>query len=74
MRQDTNMPTAEARDFAAQESSPASTSPPGTALSIRGLGHSYGDLQTIERLDLEVPAHGVLGLVGPSGCGKSTLL
>ena len=40
----------------------------------RGLRHSYGDLETISSLDLEVPAEGVLGLVGPSGCGKSTLL
>jgi NitT/TauT family transport system ATP-binding protein len=43
-------------------------------LAIRGLSHSYGDLRSIERLDLEAPAGGVLGLVGPSGCGKSTLL
>ncbi len=43
-------------------------------VAIRGLSHSYGDLRAIERLDLAVPAHGVLGLVGPSGCGKSTLL
>jgi ABC-type nitrate/sulfonate/bicarbonate transport system ATPase subunit len=44
------------------------------SVSIRGLGHSYGELQTIERLDLELAAHEVVGLVGPSGCGKSTLL
>ena len=74
MRQDTKMTTAEARDFAAGASLPAGESAIGTSISIRGLGHSYGDLETIERLDLEVPAHGVLGLVGPSGCGKSTLL
>lgn len=43
-------------------------------MSIRGLRHCYGALSTIERLDVEVPAHGVLGVVGPSGCGKSTLL
>jgi ABC-type nitrate/sulfonate/bicarbonate transport system ATPase subunit len=43
-------------------------------VSIRGLGHSYADLQTIERLDLAVAEHEVIGLVGPSGCGKSTLL
>ncbi len=40
----------------------------------QGLRHAYGELQTIGGLDLEAPAHGVLGLVGPSGCGKSTLL
>jgi NitT/TauT family transport system ATP-binding protein len=68
------MPTAEARDFAAGAASPACGDAAGAAVSIRGLGHSYGPLQTIEQLDLEIPRRGVLGLVGPSGCGKSTLL
>jgi ABC-type nitrate/sulfonate/bicarbonate transport system ATPase subunit len=44
------------------------------SVSIRGLGHSYAELRTIERLDLEVGENEVVGLVGPSGCGKSTLL
>jgi ABC-type nitrate/sulfonate/bicarbonate transport system ATPase subunit len=48
--------------------------PPADGVSITGLEHSYGELRTLQRLNLEVPAHGVLGLVGPSGCGKSTLL
>jgi NitT/TauT family transport system ATP-binding protein len=43
-------------------------------VSIRAISHSYGELAAIDRLDLQVPANGVLGLVGPSGCGKSTLL
>lgn len=43
-------------------------------LTIRAISHAFGELRAIERLDLEAPAHGVLGLVGPSGCGKSTLL
>lgn len=43
-------------------------------LEIGGASHSYGDLQTLDSLDLAVEAHGVIGLVGPSGCGKSTLL
>jgi ABC-type nitrate/sulfonate/bicarbonate transport system ATPase subunit len=73
VRQDTKMP-AEAVDFAATSGSPSPATPPGAAVSIQGLAHAYGELRTIERLDLEVPAHGVLGLVGPSGCGKSTLL
>ncbi len=73
MRQDTKMP-AEAKEFVVASASPASAGGLGVGISIEGLGHSYGDLQTIERLDLDVAAHGALGLVGPSGCGKSTLL
>jgi ABC-type nitrate/sulfonate/bicarbonate transport system ATPase subunit len=46
----------------------------GAAVTIRGLGHTFGELQTLAGLDLEAPAGSVLGLVGPSGCGKSTLL
>jgi NitT/TauT family transport system ATP-binding protein len=72
VRQDTKMP-ANATEFAAPGGSPAGTLP-ATAVSIRGLEHSYGELRTIGRLDLEAAAHEVIGLVGPSGCGKSTLL
>jgi NitT/TauT family transport system ATP-binding protein len=73
VREDTKMPT-EARDFAAAEAVPASEGLAGTAISIRALEHSYGELRTLEGLDLEAAPHTVLGLVGPSGCGKSTLL
>jgi ABC-type nitrate/sulfonate/bicarbonate transport system ATPase subunit len=44
------------------------------SVSIRGLGHSYGELRTIDGIDLEIAPNEVVGLVGPSGCGKSTLL
>jgi ABC-type nitrate/sulfonate/bicarbonate transport system ATPase subunit len=73
VRQDTKMP-AETEEFAGAIATPASAVDNAASVSIRGLGHAYGELNTIERLDLELPAHGVLGLVGPSGCGKSTLL
>jgi ABC-type nitrate/sulfonate/bicarbonate transport system ATPase subunit len=55
---------------------PMSPSAPDAAggIILRGLEHSFGELRTLDRIDLEVPAHGVIGLVGPSGCGKSTLL
>ncbi len=72
MRQDTNV-GAETKQFATASPAP-SGNPPSGEVSIRGLEHSYGELRAIEHLDLDVPAHGVLGLVGPSGCGKSTLL
>jgi len=47
---------------------------PADALLLRAVGHSFDGLETLTAIDLEAPAHGVLGLVGPSGCGKSTLL
>jgi NitT/TauT family transport system ATP-binding protein len=78
VRQDTKM-TAQSRGFVVEPGSPAAASPnaapsAGVGLSARGLGHAYGELQTIAGLDLEVAPRGVVGLVGPSGCGKSTLL
>ena len=74
MRQDTKMP-AEVTDLAERGGSPpAAPALPATGVSIRGLRHSYLELLTIGRLDLEVEPHGVVGVVGPSGCGKSTLL
>jgi NitT/TauT family transport system ATP-binding protein len=73
VRQDTKVAT-RTEDFAAAGASPAPGESVGAEVSIRGLAHAYGELKAIERLDLELPAHEVLGLVGPSGCGKSTLL
>ncbi|HEU5142056.1 MAG TPA: ABC transporter ATP-binding protein [Solirubrobacterales bacterium] len=64
----------EATESAVQEGSPAAATGSDAAVSIRGLHHCYGELQTIENLDLELTEHEVIGLVGPSGCGKSTLL
>src|SRR5688572_157179 len=46
----------------------------GVGVAVERLGHSFGDLEVIEQLDLPVASGEVVGLVGPSGCGKSTLL
>ncbi len=45
-----------------------------SSVSIKGLAQSYGALQVLKQLDLEIPEGEFLVLLGPSGCGKSTLL
>jgi len=43
-------------------------------VTIRALKKSYGGLQVVHGLDLDIPDGEFVVLVGPSGCGKSTLL
>ena len=43
-------------------------------LRLKGLSKSYGDLQIIPGIDLEIRDGEFMVFVGPSGCGKSTLL
>ena len=78
MRQDTTVPAsrlAKTPPDATPDAVPgAAPGDLGAGIAISGLEHSYGDLRTLDRLDLELAPGGVLGLVGPSGCGKSTLL
>src|SRR5688572_16127207 len=42
-------------------------------LSIRNLSKSYGDVQALRNVSLEIPA-GMFGLLGPNGAGKSSLM
>ena len=44
------------------------------ALSIRNVRRSYGNVDILKGIDIEVESGDFLILVGPSGCGKSTLL
>lgn len=43
-------------------------------LRISGLRKSFGNLEVLRGIDLEVSRHEVVCLIGPSGSGKSTLL
>ena len=44
------------------------------ALSIQGLHKSFGELEVLRGIDLDVAEHEVIALIGASGSGKSTLL
>jgi polar amino acid transport system ATP-binding protein len=46
----------------------------GPALRIEGLHKSFGDLEVLKGIDLQVAEHEVVCLIGSSGSGKSTLL
>ena len=43
-------------------------------LSLSGVSHSYGDVEVLRDITLDVPSGRIVCIVGPSGCGKSTLL
>jgi multiple sugar transport system ATP-binding protein len=44
------------------------------ALSIRNVRKTFGPIEILKGIDIEIEAGEFLILVGPSGCGKSTLL
>lgn len=44
------------------------------ALSYRGVCKSFGEVQAVKPLDLDIPAGDIFGLLGPNGAGKTTLI
>lgn len=59
---------------------PARETPPGggtaaeTLLRVRGLRKSFGPVEVLRGVDLDLPRGRILGLVGENGAGKSTLV
>jgi len=45
----------------------------GLLLSVRGLAKRYGGVIALDRVDLDVAAGELVGIIGPNGSGKSTL-
>jgi len=48
--------------------------PPGTMVFARGVRKSFGQLEVLKGIDIDVPAGSVACVIGPSGSGKSTFL
>lgn len=43
-------------------------------INVSGLDVSFGDVQALKNVDMEVYPRQITALIGPSGCGKSTLI
>jgi ABC-type sugar transport system ATPase subunit len=70
-----------AGDGAAPAAAGAAPSVPGTTatldqplLRLRGVGKSFGPVQALTGVDLDIPAGQVTALVGDNGAGKTTLI
>ncbi len=43
-------------------------------IETHGLGKSFGEVQALRGVDLNVPRHSIFGFLGPNGAGKTTLM
>ena len=61
-------------DMAASSSGAASGGGLPAAVALDGLTRSFGSVQAVQSVTLQIPAGCVFGLLGPNGSGKTTLL
>ena len=52
----------------------SSAAPNGAMVKVEGLRKSYGTVEAVRGVSLEVLRGQVVVVIGPSGCGKSTFL
>ncbi|MFM8329784.1 MAG: ATP-binding cassette domain-containing protein, partial [Actinomycetales bacterium] len=45
-----------------------------SAIAVKGLSKSYGDLVAVKNATFEVPLGTICGFVGPNGSGKTTTI
>ena len=43
-------------------------------IELRGITKSFGSLQVLKGIDLDIGRNEIVSIVGPSGAGKTTLL
>src|SRR5208337_1845456 len=43
-------------------------------LQVRNLCVSYGSIEALKNITVDIPEKKITAIIGPSGCGKSTLL
>src|SRR5262245_19778495 len=46
---------------------------PQAAISVRGLRKSYGKLEAVRGVDLEIERGEIFGVIGPDGAGKTSV-
>src|SRR5262245_65038904 len=46
---------------------------PEVAISVRGLRKSYGELEAVRGVDLEIERGEIFGIIGPDGAGKTSV-